>query len=361
MSKVSSSRVSTYVSGIVTQEGGAEDLRDFRPISLLGGLYKLLVKVLANRLKKVIGKVVSLVQNAFVMGRRILDASLIANAVIDAWQKREEKGLISKFSVLVNGVSTGFFLSSKGLRQGDPLSSYLFVMGMEVLSTLIRRVVEGGFLPGCRIRGAASGLRINLDKSEIIPVGEVEEMEEMAAELGCRVGSMPSVYLGLPLGAPNKATSVWDGVEERSVAQRLEKLQRDFLWGGGNLERKVHLVNWEVVCTEKEKGGLGLRKLVPLNKALLGKWIWRFACEKENLWKQVLLAKIWARGFWLEDQKGNFLHVLRGYKPTLEEDSVYWKGGRNGQFKVKEAYNLVVNTVANNFPKSNIWVHKSAN
>ena len=77
----------------------------------------------------------------------------------------------------------------------------------------------------------------------------------------------------------------------KSVARRLEKLQRDFLWEGGNLERKVHLVNWEVVCAEKEKEGLGLRKLVPLNKALLGKWIWRFACEKENLWKQVLLAK----------------------------------------------------------------------
>ena len=161
---------------------------------------------------------------------------------------------------------------------------------------------------------AASGLKINLDKSEVISVGEVEEMNEMAVEIGCRVGQLPAVYLGLPLGAPNKATSVWDGVEEKvrrrlalwkcqyfskggritlikstmasmplyqmslfrmpkSVARRLEKLQRDFLWGGANGGKKGHLVKWEVVCVDKEKGGLGLRKLACLNKALLGKWI----------------------------------------------------------------------------------------
>ena len=57
----------------------------------------------------------------------------------------------------------------------------------------------------------------------------------------------------------------------KSVARRLEKFQRDFLWGGANGGNKAHLVKWEVVCADKEKGGLGLRKLVCLNKALLGK------------------------------------------------------------------------------------------
>ena len=69
---------------LLLKRGGAEDLGDYRPISLVGGLYKLLAKVLANRLKKVIGKVVSPDQNAFVMGRQNLDASLIANEVIDS-------------------------------------------------------------------------------------------------------------------------------------------------------------------------------------------------------------------------------------------------------------------------------------
>lgn len=135
--------------------------------------------------------------------------------------------LTAKFLVLVNGVPAGFFSSFKGLRQGVPLSPYLFVMGMEVPSVLIRRAVEGGFISGCNIwRGsgpvanishllfaddtivfceakkeymtylswilcwfeAVSGLRINLAKSEIIPVGEVEEILEMAVELGCKVG-----------------------------------------------------------------------------------------------------------------------------------------------------------------------------
>ena len=84
---------------LIPKKGGAKDLGDFRPISLLGGLYKLLAKVLANRLKKVLGKVVSEDQNAFVKGRQILDASLIANEVVDFWQKQKEKGLICKLNI----------------------------------------------------------------------------------------------------------------------------------------------------------------------------------------------------------------------------------------------------------------------
>ena len=65
----------------------------------------------------------------------------------------------------------------------------------------------------------------------------------------------------------------------RGVKSRLEKIQRHFLWGRGNLERKIHLVNWSTVCTSKEKGGLGVWSLVKLNKSLLGKWNWRLVAE----------------------------------------------------------------------------------
>ena len=77
----------------------AEDLRDFRLISLVGSLYKWLIKVLANRLKKVVGKVVSKAQGAFVEGRQILNAVLIANEAIDSVLKNNENGILCKLDI----------------------------------------------------------------------------------------------------------------------------------------------------------------------------------------------------------------------------------------------------------------------
>lgn len=70
------------------------------------------------------------------------------------------------------------------------------------------------------------------------------------------------------------------------MKERLERIQMVFLWEGGTLERKCHLVSWNHVCMCKEKGRLGIRKLDSLNKALLGKWVWRYAMGGEDTtWK----------------------------------------------------------------------------
>ena len=60
---------------------------------------------------------------------------------------------------------------------------------------------------------AVSGLRINLEKNELIPMDSVENIDNLAMEFGYRVGNLPSTYLGMPLGVPFKSMIVWDGVE----------------------------------------------------------------------------------------------------------------------------------------------------
>lgn len=62
---------------------------------------------------------------------------------------------------------------------------------------------------------AISGLKINLSKSELAPVGTVQNVPELESILGCRVTSLPLTYLGLPLGASFKSKSIWAGVVER--------------------------------------------------------------------------------------------------------------------------------------------------
>ena len=53
---------------------------------------------------------------------------------------------------------------------------------------------------------------------------------------------------------------------------------------------------------------------------------------------------------------GDLLLKLRGLRPSLEEDSVSWKGGKSGKFKVKEAYSCLINPMDTVFPEKSIWV-----
>ncbi|XP_047259647.1 uncharacterized protein LOC124892403, partial [Capsicum annuum] len=256
---------------LISKKKEAIDLKDYRLISLIGSIYKIIAKVQAERLKTVMGKLVSNHQNALVKDRQITDASLIANEVLD-WKLKN--GGAGKWGLVKDGsnrsVSTSLPLNTqssstevqlgfsprispqRGLRQADPLSPFLFILAMKGLSRMLDKTKQlqwlNGFDVGNRITTnishflyaddtlifyeadrnqvlylnltllifeALSGLHINMLKSVIYPVNEVLNLEELAGILGCSIGEFPTTYLGLPLGAKYKSTAIWGGVIEK--------------------------------------------------------------------------------------------------------------------------------------------------
>ncbi|RVW20626.1 Transposon TX1 uncharacterized 149 kDa protein [Vitis vinifera] len=296
---------------LIPKKGGAEDLKDFRSISLVGSLYKLLAKVLANRLKKVMGKLVSKSQSAFVEGRQILDALLIANEAIHSMQKSGGGGILCKLDIekAYDHVNWSFLLwLMEMMGFGAKWISWIqWCIGTVNFFLLVEESKGGGFLSGWQLSGrggvgveithllfADDTLVVNLDKSEIIAVGRVENVEEVALEFGCNVSKLPSSYLGLPLGARFKEVATWDGVEER-LRKRLSIWKRQYISKGGRMTLIQSTLS-SMPIYYKRKGGLGVRNLVLLNKTLLCKWSWRFAVEREALWRQVISAKYGEEG-----------------------------------------------------------------
>ncbi|CAN4100742.1 unnamed protein product [Withania somnifera] len=154
---------------LISKKKGVEELRDYRPISLIGSVYKLLVKVLAERMKKVMASLVFGQQSAFLKNRQIIDATIIANEAGILFKMDMEKAFdqlnwaylvnilkqidfgerwiyfcisTGKFSVLINRSPVGFFSIQKGLKQGGPLFPFLFILAIEGLSQLLSKTKE---------------------------------------------------------------------------------------------------------------------------------------------------------------------------------------------------------------------------
>jgi hypothetical protein len=214
---------------------------------------------------------------------------------------------------------------------------------------------------------------VNLSKSKVIPIGIVGNVQRLASLLGCRVSALPITYLGLPLGARYKSVRIWDDILERmerrlegwkrmylskggritlikstlsslptyflslfpiprTVAMRIEKLQRDFLWGSEDGVHKFHLLSWANVCSPIRFGGLGLRRIAVFNKVLLGKWLWRFGIERDKLWRCVIVAKYGtAGGGWFSlSSSGSYgvslwKHISNGWDFFLSILGLFWE------------------------------------
>ena len=295
--KINTSMNSTFIT-LVPKKNRSIKVRDFRPISLVSSVYKVISKVLSLRLGEILGDTISENQNAFVGGRQILDAALVANEVVEDVRRRKQKGMVFKldfekaydrvnwdfldrvfcrkgfgdrwrgwikgclssvvFSVIVNGEPKEWFRGFRGVRQGDPLSPFLFTLVVDVLSRMLARGVETGVVKGLEVGNegleishlqfaddtilflsedrdkfynvlsllqifeVVSGLRINLSKCGLAGINvEDSRVGQLAVMVGCEVTPWPLTYLGVPLGGNPRAETFWDPVIQR-ISKRLD-------------------------------------------------------------------------------------------------------------------------------------------
>ncbi|KAL4308214.1 hypothetical protein GQ457_01G004750 [Hibiscus cannabinus] len=277
----------------------------------------------------------------------------------------------ASISVLVNGAPTERFSISKGIRQGCPLSPLLFNLVGEALSLMLNKAMAVGLFSGiqignnsnsviishlqfaddlmvfCEASGLqvlavkmvlrdfelASGLGLNLKKSRVFGLNvDQASIQSWANAIGCSMSSLPTEYLGLPLGVRHNSIKLWEPILKKlssksaswksqflsfggrislvksvlsslpmffmslfrmpvAVSKRITCMVSNFLWGGMMDKKQIHWVNWSLLCQSVENGGLGLMDFDLQNRCLLGKWVWRFSAENDSLWKKVIQSK----------------------------------------------------------------------
>ncbi|GJU60440.1 RNA-directed DNA polymerase, eukaryota, reverse transcriptase zinc-binding domain protein [Tanacetum coccineum] len=266
-----------YYHGIPKQQKNSTCYETLGPNSfLIGSLYKIIAKIISNRLVVVLRDVVNEVQSAFVANRQILDGPFILNEIFQ-WCKKKKKQMrifkvdfekaydsvrwdylddvLQKFSfgdklrgwiqsclrssrgpVIVNESPTNEFQFHRGLKQGDPLSLFLFILIMESLHILVQRVVDAGMFRGISLGSSlqlshlfyaddavfmgqcsssyidsiiqvlecfyrVSGLRINMTKSKLMGISVANEtIDQEANKIGCTRLKAPFYYLGSKVG-----------------------------------------------------------------------------------------------------------------------------------------------------------------
>ena len=195
-----------------------ERLKDLRPISLCNVVYKIASKVLANRLKRVLPDIISLNQSAFVPGRLITDNVLLAYELTHYMQNKRRgadsyaalkldmskaydrveweflrlmlcklgfqnewverlMNLVTtiRYRVRVNGELTDEIVPQRGLRQGDPISPYLFLICAEAFSCLLNAAEERGEMAGVRVCQEAPSINHLLFADDSLLLFKIED------------------------------------------------------------------------------------------------------------------------------------------------------------------------------------------
>ncbi|XP_071739167.1 uncharacterized protein [Rutidosis leptorrhynchoides] len=215
---------------LVPKNNSPIGLNEYRPISLIGSMYKVVAKVLSKRLASIIHKVVGVEQSAFIKGRYIFDGVLIANEVIDELKRTKRRGILFKVDFE---------------KAFDCLKWEFVAETMKIIDKFKKRLSDW------KARSISFGGRLTLVKSVL--------------------SSLPLYFFSL-FRAPGSLTKL------------LESLRYNFFWGGSGNIKKISWVKWEKVLLPYGSGGLNIGSLIAKNLALLGKWWWRFKTGHTSFW-----------------------------------------------------------------------------
>nr|GEZ54084.1 RNA-directed DNA polymerase, eukaryota [Tanacetum cinerariifolium] len=272
---------------LIPKVSDAKFVSDFHLISLIGSVYKVVTKVdFAKAYDSIRWDYLLDVLEAFGFG--------------PVWCKWIRGSLnYAKASILINGSPSNEFSLHCGLKQGDPLAPYLFILVMESLHLSIRRLVDKDLFKGIQL----PGLHINICKSQLLRVGvPYHVVQQASSSIGCSIMQNQFRYLGVTVGDRGRLTLLKSVLGAspiysmsifkvpRGMLKTMEAIRSRFFNGIGQEDAKITWIAWNKVLASKKRGGLGVLSFFALNRALLLKWVWRFISQDGSLWSRVIRA-----------------------------------------------------------------------